>query len=160
MPVSLVALADMNGSGYLIEVQVSIKKKKTKTLLDQLSISGGCFFAGILCFLYGSSYQGELLGNGSAAIGRNSAYATVTGRDAQININFFWIGAAVFFCAALIQLIITVHREFNNPLPFGDSERIMICPKCKEPFSLENLEKAECPDCQVGLVQLKGFFDK
>ena len=140
---------------------MSIKKKKTKTLLDQLSISGGCFFAGMLCILYGSAYQGELNGSGSVHIGRNSAYAIVAGEGAQININFFWVGAVVFVLAALIQLILTARREFKNPLPFDEgSNVIMICPKCEKPFSLESLEKAECPDCQVGLVQLKGFYDK
>jgi hypothetical protein len=138
---------------------VSVKKKKAKTLLDQLSISGGCFFAGIICILYGSLYQGELLGNGSANIGRNSAYVHLAGKDAQNNIYFFWVGAVVFFLAALINLIVTARREFNNPQPFEFPNVVMICPKCKEPFSLENLEKAECPDCQVDLVKLEGFYD-
>lgn len=140
---------------------MSIKKKKTKTLLEQISISGGCFFAGMVCILYGSSYQGELFGNGSVHIGKNSAYVQLVGKDAQNNINFFWVGAVVFFLAALINLIVAARREFNNPQPFGDSTNlVMICPKCEKPFSLESLEKAECPDCQIGLVQLKGFYDK
>src|SRR5690242_6010219 len=113
---------------------MSLQKKKTKTLLDQLAISGGCFFAGIVCLMYGSSFQGQLLGTGSAEIGRNSAYVTVTGRDAQININFFWIGAVVFIIAALINLIITARREFKNPLPFEESTTFVICPKCVEPL--------------------------
>jgi len=137
-----------------------LKKKKTKTLLDQLAISGGCFFGGIMCIMYGATFQGQLLGTGSAEIGRSSAYVAVSGRDAQTNINFFWVGAVVFFIAALIQLILTARREFKNPLPFEDSNIFMICPKCEEPYSLDQLEKAECPNCQVGLVRLKGYYDK
>jgi hypothetical protein len=110
-----------------------LKKKKPKTLLDQLAISGGCFFAGIICIMYGSQFQGQLLGTGRAEIGRNSAYVTVTGKDAQTNINFFWIGAVVFFIAALIQLILTARREFNSPQPFEGSNRVVNCPKCVEP---------------------------
>ena len=139
---------------------MSRKKKKAKTLLDQISTAGGYFFGGILCIVYGASYQGELLGAGSAEIGRNGAYVTVAGRDAQININLFWIGAVVFFIAALIQLILTARREFKVPLPFEEPNPFMICPKCEEPFSLDQLEKAECPNCQVELVQLKGYYDK
>lgn len=140
---------------------MTLKKKNTKTLLGQISVAGGYFFAGVLCIVGGAQYQGELLGTGSAKIGKNSAYVTLTGSDAQTNINFFWVGAVVFILVALIQLIIAARRELNNPLPFGDDPNvIMICPKCEKPFALETLEKSECPDCQVSLAQLKGFYDK
>jgi len=139
---------------------VALKKKKPKTLMDQISISAGCFFAGVICIIYGSQYQGQLLGNGSANIGRSSAYVNLTGNEAQNNINLFWVGAAVFILAALINLIVAARREFKNPQPFDvDINVVMICPKCEKPFALETLEKPECPDCQVSLVRLKGFYD-
>ena len=133
--------------------------KKHKTLIGQLSISGGWFFAGMVCIFYGSLYQGELLGKGNVSIGRNGAYVTVAGENAQININFFWVGAVIFFAAALTQLIITARRELKNPLPFDGQDMLVICPKCEEPFSLEELENADCPNCHIGLVKLKGFYD-
>jgi hypothetical protein len=140
---------------------VALNKKKPKTLMDQISISAGCFFAGVLCIVGGAQYQGELLGTGSAKIGRNSAYVTLEGRDAQININFFWVGAIVFILAALVNLIVAARREFKSPQPFDVAFNVvMICPTCEKPFALETLEKPECPDCQVSLVQLKGFYDK
>ena len=139
---------------------MSLKKKKPKTLLDQLAISGGCFFAGIICLMYGSTFQGQLLGTGSAEIGRNSAYVTVTGRDAQININFFWIGAVVFILAALINLIVTARREFNNPLPFDDFNTFVICPKCVEPLWGNDNPSMVCTKCQSPLENVRGFYDK
>ena len=141
---------------------MALKKKKPKTLMDQISISAGCFFAGVICILYGSQYQGELLGNGSANIGRNSAYVILTGNEAQNNINFFWVGAVVFILAALVNLIVAARRESKPPQPFDnvDLNIVMICPKCENPFAVADLEKPECPDCQVCLVQLKGFYDK
>lgn len=139
---------------------MSTNKKKGKNLLDQLSISGVCFFAGMLCIVYGASFQGELLGTGSAKIGRNSAYVTVVGRDAQININFFWIGAVVFFLAALIQLILTARREFKDPLPFADSNIVVICPKCVEPLWSNDNPSMVCTRCQSPLEDVRGFYDR
>ena len=138
-----------------------VKEEKKENSTGPTRSCRWIFFGAVLCIIYGASYQGELHGKGSAEIGRNGAYVTLAGKDAQTNINFFWIGAAVFFLAAIVQLILAAKREFTNAQPFGDIlNDTMMCPKCEQPFSLQTLEKAECPDCQVQLVQLKGFFDK
>ena len=39
-------------------------------------------------------------------------------------------------------------------------DKVLICPKCKEPFNKKDVPGERCPRCNVNLEEIEGFYDR
>lgn len=62
-------------------------------------------------------------------------------------------GLILFVCGGAILLSV-VRRKTNN------EARVLICPKCQDTFFDRDVSKNVCPNCNVVLEDVKGFYKR
>jgi len=63
---------------------------------------------------------------------------------------------ALFFVLFGLALIWFGFRKKSGEF----EDRVLICPKCREPYSKKDVPDERCPRCEVELEDLEGFYER
>ncbi|NJD02599.1 MAG: hypothetical protein FIA99_08400 [Ruminiclostridium sp.] len=128
-----------------------------------------CYSSAGLCAIGASSFQSQFNNYGYIKIKKA---VTLSAQDANRNIRFYRIAAAISFSmAVMFQIILKLlastdaqkddlSKYISTDVLSDEIPQFMICPKCSIPLWGKDNPTMICSNCQSPLEDVNGFYDR
>ena len=68
---------------------------------------------------------------------------------------YHWVIGIAMSCLG-VSIVISSFRKRTIEEETGT----LICPSCRKPYNKQDLQSTDCPECNVPLEQVEGFYDR